>query len=274
MGVRELIALNVIIIIAMASMYIYRVEVMPEKISIADCPDNLGKYVSVQGIVIKYSHSSDYSFFMISDPDFEHSIGVFANFVVNLTAGATVLASGILIKHGSGIELQVEKRDNVKIINNNYKISMPMLLENPSNYENFKVEFYANVSFVKVYYLNLSDSTGTVKGYVLNGYNGVRIAYFCGENRHDEFYIDFASDKCPLGYTLVNISSIRGEHGKLCVHARIYDYGMIIYAKMKNYLIRVYYSSPRVPSGKVDIVGIFKYEPRMGEYVIYARNVK
>ncbi len=274
MGIRELIALNVIIIILLAAMYVYRVEITPEKISIADCPDNLGKYVSVQGIVIKYSHGEDYSFFKISDTDFGHFVGVFANFVVNVSAGATVLAKGILIKHGSAIELQVEKRENVKIINNDYKTSIPVLLENPSNYENFKVEFYANVSFVKVYYLNLSDSTGTVKGYVSNGYEGARIAYFCGETKHGKFYIDFVSDKCPLGYSLVNISSINGEHGRLCVHARIYDYGMIIYAKMKNYSIRVYYSSPTVPSGTVDIVGIFKYEPSMGEYVVYARNVK
>ncbi len=271
---KSLIILNLAIILSLLGLYMYIDSVSPIPVPINECSNYVGEYVTVKGVVIKSSFRDSYSFVTVTDEKFKNSIHVFVEFNSKLAPGEIVKISGIVVKHGSSIEIQTEKKSDVKVISDSYFTSLPVIMENPAKYVGLNVDISGRVTYLKVNYLNITDKTGNVIGYVRYGYEGAREAYFCGEFKNNRFLIKFATTTVPDGFKLANISELENHSGKVCVHGRIADYGLSFYLSQDNYSLRVYADSPVIISGMKEIIGEFQYDDARGEYLIYAKTVK
>ncbi len=269
-----LLILNLLIVISLISLYIYSTKVEPLEIDISYAKKYIGDYVEVRGIVWKVSKGEDYTFITLTE-NFKNSLRIIADFRIPLSPGMKLEARGLLIKQSSGIALQVKHKSELKILSSEFRTTIPVLLENPSSFENFLVSFSGKIKYEKITYLNLSDSTGYIHAFVSSGYEGERKAYFYGYVKNGNFRINAAYSNFSEDCKVENISDVKElKNGKACVYARIYSYGFYLIVKEQNYSIRVYGESPEIPHGSVNIEGTFHYNSHIGEYVVYARNIK
>ncbi len=272
MGEKVLIALNVVILLSLLGAYYYRASVPPVDVKIEDARSHLGEYVEVGGIVWRSWGDEDYTTILITE-DFNSTLTVFARFSIEVPPGARIVVRGILAEVSGGIEILPEKPGDIRILSREYSAALPVLLENPERYVGLLVKFPAKVKYSRIVYLNLTDEFGSVRGYV-DDYDGDRNAFFHGRVKNGKFLVDFASDICVDGYQEVNTSSILSHEGeKVCLHAKIYDYGLKLYVSSGNYTLPVYCELPEIPEGNVVVEGTFTYDSLSGRYVVYAGNV-
>ncbi len=269
---RALLLINALIAISLVLLYFYTTQTPPVKIHINESKKYIGDYVQVAGIVWKANFGEDYTLIKITE-DFKNYLNIFVDVKIHVEPGMRISAMGLIEKGESGIVLNVEKREEIKVLSRDFSTRIPVLLENPSNFSGLVVSFSGKIKYEKITYLNLTDSTSHMLAFVPDGYEGEREAYFCGIVKDGKFYVDSAYTNATG--KVKNISEIKEmKRGKACVHARIYSYGFYLIVEDENYSLRVYSESSRIPKGYVNIRGIFYYDSHMGEYVVYARNIK
>ncbi len=272
MDSKKLLYLNLAIVTALVSLYAYESNVPPVKIHISQCSAFVGQYVEIQGVAWRVNSRNEHTSFLLTE-DFKDNVMVFADFKANIYPGMEVSVSGILTKNGKSFELQVSSKEDIKVIKHELYTSIPVLLANPEKFVGFRVRFTGIINYTKMEYLNLTDSTGFIHAKLNADYVGERSAYFTVFVKNKSFIIKNASlVKCG---NVVNISQIKEYTGDdVCVHARIYDYGVYMLISNGKYHIRVYAEVTEIPKGYVEITGTFSYLQNIGEYVVYAKTIK
>ncbi|GEM_PF-4897498 len=271
MGERWLLIVNILIVISLVGLYAYKENIEPIRTNVENCGKYVGEYVEVRGIVIKSTISIKSTFFTITD-DFVHRVYAITAFHATIYPGASVIIRGVVREYHNLPEITVESQENLKIVEKRYPISLPVLLENPERYSGMHVTFFAMVKNPKIIYLNLTDRYGYVHGFV-SGYYGERAGCFHGRVKNGSFIVEYVSSKCTPGYTNTTTEDImRHEGSKVCIHARIYGFGVKFYATDENYSITVYDEYTKIPSGYIRISGVFIYEAHTARYVIYGEK--
>ncbi len=271
MEIKGVIMANVLIIILLTSLYIYSINLHPEKIEIGDVKNHIGEYVSVRGIVSKVENTSSGTFLIIDDMGRENSTVVFLFFHPFIAPGYMVEVSGVVQIYSDSPEITVKSPKDIRVLSESYAITLHDLLSNPQSFINFRVKIYGNITDIQKdwHYIEVTDGIHTTWVYVERGYEGEEKAYFSGIVKNGMLHVENVSLKKNASISSVSIDKISNYEGKeVEIFGKILNYGSYGYITDGKYSLRAFFKGEVENEEDVYVEGLFIYDENIGAYEI------
>ncbi len=266
----KFVALNIAVIMVLAGIYVFSQSVEPVSIEISKCGEHVGDFVRVKGVVLRVTSSG---YFILSDAEFSHRVGVYDVFTHVLSPGAMAEVRGIVKKFKNGFEIIVESKDGVSILNDAYETTLPVVMNNPQRYVGLNISLSGKLSHISVTSMTVYDSTGEIYVSCPEGYSGPRSAYFLVKYRDGRF-VAKAAYLTEHG-SVTRITDIKPEENfTYLINGTIDRYGIYGFLIVDNYSLRFTAMCRDIPAGMATVTGKFEYVGEYGEYVLRAGNVK
>lgn len=268
----KLVVTVIAIILILTLLYVYRENMKPSRIELAEISEHVGEYVEVQGTVV---YTRDYEHGMYIEIAKNGSrVSAYLDTKIKLVPGNLVNLRGI-VEYRLG-KYVLEVSNGGIIIHGILKPNIQNILQNPQNFVGLNMQIRGNLTMaekmVTKHYIRVSDGVHDAWIYVPVPYYGERDIYIIGTVKYGILHSEkIALNKNP-NITLISIPNIPNFEGEnVQIHGYVLNYSRILgyaaYIVDGDYHLKVILPRP-LAMGYAVLNGTFEYLSTYGEYAL------